>query len=73
MHGPDEFVKLYLQVRVISKRMAKDGVVVDDIREGCGIQGKENKSQNRSPRDSTANGLLGRATVSVSYSLSYQQ
>lgn len=30
MHGPDEFVKLFLQVRVISKRMAKDGVVVDE-------------------------------------------
>ena len=52
MHGLDEFTKL----RVFSKRMMKDGVVVDNIRERCGIQNKENRTQNRSLWDSTVDG-----------------
>ena len=52
MHGLDEFTKL----RVFSKRMMKDGVVVDNIRERCGIQNKENRTQNRSLWDSTSGG-----------------
>ena len=42
LRGLDEFIKLMrcgriLQLRVASKRMLKDGMVVDNIREGCYI------------------------------------
>ena len=56
--------------RVVNKRMVKDGVVVDSIREGSGIQNKDNKSKNRSLWDSAADGHCGRAIVFDSYSLS---
>ena len=44
-------------------------VVVDNIREGCSLQNKEKRSQNRSLWDFTADGHWGRATVFDSYSL----
>ena len=65
--GLDEFSKLLwrgrcLQLKIVSKRMVKDGVVADNIREGCGIQTKEGRSQNRSLWDSIADGHWGRAS-----------
>lgn len=42
-----------LQLRVISQRMTKDEMVVDNIRERCGIQKKEYRSQNRLPSRQT--------------------
>ena len=43
-----------MQLKIVSKRMVKDGVVADNIREGCGIQTKEGRCQNRSLWDSIA-------------------
>ena len=57
-------------MNVISKRMMKDRVAVHNIRERCGILNEENRSQDRSPWDSAADGHWGRATVVYSYSLS---
>ena len=73
--GLDEFVKLlwwgiFLQLKIVSKRVVKDGAVVDDIIEECCIQNKENRSWNRSLLDSTTDEILGRASDFVSYSLS---
>ena len=59
----------FLQLSVISKRMMKDRVAVNNIRERCGIQNEENRSLDRSLWDSTADGHWGRATVVYSYSL----
>ena len=75
LHGLNEFIHLlwrgrFLQVSVISKNVMKDGVPVHNIRERCGIQNEENRSQDRSLWDSAADGLWGRATVVYSYSLS---
>jgi len=50
--------------------MVKNGVVVDNIGEGSGIQNKDNRSKNRSLWDSAADGYCDRAIVFDSYSLS---
>ena len=48
----------------------KDRVAVHSIRERCGIQNEENRSQDRSLWDFATDGHWGRATVVYSYSLS---
>ena len=75
LHGLNEFINLlwrgrFLHLSVISKRMMKDRVAVNNIRERCGIQNEENRSHYRSQWDSAADGHWGRATVVYSYSLS---
>ena len=74
LHGLNEFINLlwrgrFLHLSVISKRMMKDRVAVDNIRERCGIENEENRSQDGSLWDSAADGHWGRATVVYSYSL----
>ena len=74
LHGLNEFIHLlwrgrFLQVSVISKNVMTDGVPVHNIRERCGIQNEENRSQDRSLWDSATDGHWGRATVVYSYSL----
>ena len=76
LHGLNEFINLlwrgrFLQLSVISKRMMKDRVAVDNIRERCGILNEENRSQDRSPWDSAADGHWARAAVVFSCSLSF--
>ena len=75
LHGQNEFINLlwrgrFLQLSVISKRVMTDRVAAYEIRERCGIQNEENRSQDRSMWDSAADGHWGRATVVYSYSLS---
>ena len=75
LHGMNEFINLlwrgrFLRLSVISKRVMKGRVAAYNIREKCGLQNEENRSQDRSLRDSAADGLWGRATVVYSYSLS---
>ena len=74
LHGLNEFINLlwrgrFLQLNVISKRVMKDRVAFHNIRERCGIQNEENRSQDRSLWDSATDGHWGRATVVYSYSL----
>ena len=50
LHGLNEFINLlrrgrFLQLSVISKRMMKDRVAVNNIRERCGIQNEKNRPQ----------------------------
>ena len=76
LHGLNEFINLlwrgrFLQLSAVSKKkVIKDRVAVHNIRERCGILNEENRSQDRSPWDSAADGHWGRATVVYSYSLS---
>ena len=75
LHGLNDFINLlwrgrFLQLSFISKRMMKDRVAVNNIRERCGIQIEKNRSQDRSLWESAADSHWGRATVVYSYSLS---
>ena len=75
LRGLNEFINLlwrgrFLRLSVISKRVMKDRVVVNNIRESGVLQNEENRSQDRSLWDSAAEGHWGRATVVYSYSLS---
>ena len=75
LHGLNEFINLlwrgrFLQLSVISKRVMKDRVAFHNIRERCGIENEENRSQDGSLWDSAADGHWGRATVVYSYSFS---
>ena len=76
LHGQNEFINLlwrgrFLQLNVISKRVMKDRVAFHNIRERCGIENEENRSQDGSLWDSAADGHWGRATVVYNYSLSF--
>ena len=51
--------------------MVMDRVLASKVTEGSGIQYKENRSQNRSMWDSTADKQWGRTTGFNKYSLSY--
>ena len=75
LHELNEFINLlwrgiFLQLSVISNRVMKDRLAVHNIRERCGIQNEENRSQDKSLWDSAADGHWGRATVVYSYNLS---
>ena len=74
LHELNEFINLlwrgiFLQLSVISNRVMKDRLAVHNIRERCGIQNEENRSQDRSLWDFATDGHWGRATVVYSYSL----
>ena len=75
LHGLNEFISLlwrgrFLQLSVISKRMVKNRVAFHNIREGCSMQNKKSRSQDKSFWDSAADGHRDKASVVYGYSWS---